>query len=429
MDTVGYWVAARRPGESLPEDVIAWSRHRQREWSLTTAQIAEEGVGSVVYRMILNQTGYFGRGAIGELPGEIARRGFSRAFLVTDPVLRKVGTVDRVTAVLDRANIPYEIYDNVKPNPPVEDVLAGVAAFRTSGADFLIGVGGGSPQDVCKAIGIVVANPDHADVLSLEGAVDTKHRAVPIIGVPTTAGTASETTINYVITDTVKKRKFVCVDPHDIPLVAIVDPDLMDGMPRGLKVATGLDALTHAIEGYITPGAWELSDAVHLKSIQLIAANLSQAADGDPDAVEKMAFASYIAGVGYSNVGLGLVHGMSHPLGGMYNVAHGVANGLLLVPVLRYNAEYTGERYRDIAAAFGVADAYRGDLSTVRDEAVEAVAKLASDLGNPMRLSEVGVPGSALDALAEAALVDVCTGGNPRRPTLQDIHRLYASIL
>lgn len=379
--------------------------------------------------MVLNQTGYFGRGAIRELPGEIARRGYGKAFIVTDPMLRKAGTVDKVTAVLDAASIPYEIYDNVKANPPVEDVQAGVAAFRRSGADFLVGVGGGSPQDVCKAIGIVAANPDHADVLSLEGAVETKRPALPIIGVPTTAGTASETTINYVITDTPKKRKFVCVDPHDIPLVAIVDPDLMDGMPRGLKVATGLDALTHAIEGYLTPGAWELTDAVHLKSIQLTAANLRKAADGDPDAVEKMGFSSYIAGMGYSNVGLGLVHGMSHPLGGQYDVPHGVANGLLLAPVLRYNAEYTGERYRDIAAAFGVEDAYTADLPTARAHAVDAVAELASDLGNPMRLSEVGVPESGLDALAEAALADVCTAGNPRTPTLDDIRGLYASIL
>lgn len=383
----------------------------------------------MVHRMILNQTGFFGRGAIRELPGEAKRRGFSKAFVVTDPVLLSSGVVDQVTAVLDEAEIPYTVYDKVRPNPPVEQVQAGVAAFRDSGADFIIGVGGGSPQDVSKAIGIVAANPDHADVLSLEGAVSTQHPSIPIFGVPTTAGTASETTINYVITDTARKRKFVCVDPHDIPIVAIVDPDLMDGMPRSLKVATGLDALTHAIEGYITPGAWELSDAVHLKAIELIADNLRAAADGDKDAVEKMGYASYIAGIGYSNVGLGLVHGMAHPLGGQYDVPHGVANGLLLAAVLRFNADATGERYRDIAEKFHVADARDGDLEKVRQETVDAVAKLVADLGSPTHLSEVNVPESGLDDLAKDALADVCTGGNPRTPTLEEIRGLYASIL
>ena len=383
----------------------------------------------MVHRMILNQIGFFGRGAIGELPGEARRRGFTKAFVVTDPVLRSSGVVDRVTDTLDASEIPYVVHDQVRPNPPVEQVQAGVEAFHRSGADFIIGVGGGSPQDVSKAIGIVAANPDHADVLSLEGAVPTEHPSIPIFGVPTTAGTASETTINYVITDTERRRKFVCVDPHDIPIVAIVDPDLMDGMPRSLKVATGLDALTHAIEGYITPGAWELSDAVHLKAIELIADNLRAAAAGDKDAVEKMGYASYIAGIGYSNVGLGLVHGMAHPLGGQYDIPHGVANGLLLEAVMRYNAASTGERYRDIAAAFHVPGARELNLDEVRDAAVDAVGRLVRDLGSPTRLSEVGVPESGLAALAEDALADVCTAGNPRTPTVEEIRALYASVL
>ncbi len=320
----------------------------------------------MAYRMIVNQTGYFGRGALQELAPELRRRGFTKAFLITDAVLLETGTAARITDLLDLASFPYEIFSDVVPNPPVENVQAGVKAFQDSGADVIIGLGGGSPQDTAKAIGIIAANPEFSDVLSLEGVADTKHPAVPIIGIPTTAGTASETTINYVITDTAKERKFVCVDPHDIPVIAIVDPDLMDGMPRSLKVATGLDALTHAIEDYITPGAWELSDAVHLKSIQMIAANLRKAADGDPEAVEKMAYASYIAGMGYSNVGLGLVHGMAHPLGGRYNAPHGLANGILLAPVMRYNAGHTGEKYRDIALAFGVERAREMGLAEVR---------------------------------------------------------------
>ena len=280
----------------------------------------------MAYRMIFNQTGYFGRGALQELVPELRRRGYTKAFLITDAVLLETGTAARVTDLLDLASFPYEIFSDVVPNPPVENVQAGVKAFQDAGADVIIGLGGGSPQDTAKAIGIIAANPEFSDVLSLEGVADTKKPAVPIIGIPTTAGSASETTINYVITDAAKERKFVCVDPHDIPVMAIVDPDLMDGMPRSLKVATGLDALTHAIEGYITPGAWELSDALHLKSIQMIAANLRKAAEGDADAVEQMAYASYIAGMGYSNVGLGLVHGMAHSLGGRYNAPHGLAN-------------------------------------------------------------------------------------------------------
>lgn len=383
----------------------------------------------MVHRMIFNGTGYFGRGALDELVPELRSRGFSKALLVTDEVLVGVGTAALVTARLDRAGFPYEVYSDVVPNPPVEKVQHGLDVFRRSGADVLLGLGGGSPQDTAKAIGIIAANPEFSDVLSLEGAVKTPHPSVPIVGIPTTAGTASETTINYVITDVARKRKFVCVDPHDIPVLAIVDPDLMDGMPRSLKVATGLDALTHAIEGYVTPGAWELSDAVHLKAIQMAAANLREAAAGDKDAVEQMAYASYIAGMGYSNVGLGLVHGMAHPLGGRYNAPHGVANGILLAPVMRYNADYTGEKYRDIAAAFGVEGAYTLPLERAREAAVDEVARLTRDLDNPTRISEVGVTPDGVDALARDALADVCTPANPRTATLEDIRGIYQSLL
>ena len=383
----------------------------------------------MTHRMIFNQTGHFGRGAISAIPAEITGRGLTRAFVVTDPVLAGNGTAARVTDLLDAAGIAWEIFSDVVPNPPIEKVQAGLAAFRASGAQILIGLGGGSPQDTCKAISVIATNPGFEDVLSLEGLSPTKNPGVPIIGVPTTAGTASETTINYVITDTANKRKFVCVDPHDIPVVAVVDPDLMDAMPRSLKVATGLDALTHAIEGYITPGAWELSDALCLRSIQMIARSLRAAADGDPDAVEAMGLAAYINGMAYSNVGLGLVHGMAHPLGGRYGAPHGVANGILLAPVMAYNAEFTGEKYRDIAEAFGVAGARAMELADARAAAVAAVAALTADLGNPTRISEVGVDASGVAALTEDAFNDVCTPGNPRPATREDIEALYRSLL
>ena len=370
----------------------------------------------MTHRMIFNQTGHFGRGAISAIPAEITSRGLTRAFVVTDPVLAGNGTAARVTDLLDAAGIAWEIFSDVVPNPPIEKVQSGLAAFRASGAQILIGLGGGSPQDTCKAISVIATNPGFEDVLSLEGLSPTKNPGVPIIGVPTTAGTASETTINYVITDTANKRKFVCVDPHDIPVVAVVDPDLMDAMPRPLKVATGLDALTHAIEGYITPGAWELSDALCLRSIQMIAGNLRAAADGDPDAVEAMGLAAYI-------------NGMAHPLGGRYGAPHGVANGILLAPVMAYNAEFTGEKYRDIAEAFGVADARTMELADARAAAVAAVATLTTDLGNPTRISEVGVDASGVAALTEDAFNDVCTPGNPRPAAREDIEALYRSLL
>ena len=378
----------------------------------------------MVYRMIFNQTAYFGRGAIKEIPAVAKQHGFTKAFIVTDPVLLETGTAEKVTKVLDEAGLPYEVFSNVKPNPPVECIKDGVAKFAESGADFLIGLGGGSPQDTCKGIGIITANPEFADVLSLEGVADTKNPSVPIFGVPTTAGTASETTINYVVTDTANKRKFVAVDPHDIPIVAFVDPDLTDSMPRGLKVATGLDALTHAIEGYITPGAWSLSDCLSMQTIRMIAKNLAKSDDGDIPAGEQMAYASYITGMAYSNVGLGLVHGMAHPLGAYYDIPHGVANALLLPFVMEYNKEAAKAKYRTIAEAMGV------DTSSMRDDeaadaAVKAVKDLAIRVRIPQHLSEIGVPESGLPTLAQAAFNDVCTPGNPRQTNVEEILAIY----
>ncbi|AEE44822.1 lactaldehyde reductase [Cellulomonas fimi] len=380
-------------------------------------------------RMIWNQTAYFGAGAIEVIPDELARRGVTKAFVVTDRALVESGVAGRVTALLDAAGLPYDVYDDVRPNPPIEDVQAGVAAFAASGADVLVAIGGGSPQDTCKAIGIITANPEFSDVRSLEGVAPTRNPSVPIVAVPTTAGTASETTINYVITDVERQRKFVCVDPHDIPVLAVVDPQMMSTAPRALKVATGLDALTHAIEGYVTKGAWELSDLFHLKAIQVIAGSLQAAADGDAAAAERMALGQYVAGMGYSNVGLGLVHAMAHPLGAFYSAPHGVANGILLAPVMAFNAPATGEKYRDVAAAFGVEDAHTLPLEEARSAAVEAVAALTRDLGNPTRLSEVGATESDVAALAKAAFEDVCAGGNPREASVADIEALYRSLL
>ncbi|WP_061961011.1 lactaldehyde reductase [Demequina flava] len=380
-------------------------------------------------RMIWNQTAYFGAGSISVIPEELARRGFTKAFVVTDQVLVDTGVAAKVTTLLDDANVDYEIYADVVPNPPIENVQAGVACFQASGADVLIAIGGGSPQDTCKAIGIIVANPEFSDVRSLEGVADTRNPSIPIIAVPTTAGTASETTINYVITDVERKRKFVCVDPHDIPILAVVDSEMMSTAPRSLKVATGLDALTHAIEGYTTAGAWELSDLFHLKAIQIIAGSLAAAADGNPAAADRMALGQYVAGMGYSNVGLGLVHGMAHPLGAFFGAPHGVANGILLAPLMAFNAAETGEKYRDIASAFGVEDAPTMPINDARTAAVEAVAALTLSLGNPTTITEIGASESDIDALAQAAFEDVCTGGNPRTATVEDIAGLYRSLL
>lgn len=380
-------------------------------------------------RMILNQMAHFGRGALSHLIPELQRRGLTKAFVVTDKVLVDVGTTAKVTGPLDEAGIPYVIFSDIVPNPPVENVQAGVAAFNASDADVILAVGGGSPMDTAKAIGIIATNPEFSDVVSLEGAAPTKNPSIPIIAVPTTAGTASETTIHYVITDTVRQRKLACVDPHDIPVLAIVDPDLMDDMPRSLKVATGLDALTHAIEAYITKDAWVMTDAILLRAIQMIAGSLRAAADGDLDAVETMGYASYMAGVGFSNVGLGLVHGMAHPLSGRYGAPHGLANGILLATVMEYNADYTGEKYRDIAAAFGIEDAHTSSLEDARRNAVAAVRQLVSDLGNPTSITAVGVTEDGLDVLAGDAIADVNTPGNPRPATQEDVRRLYASLL
>ncbi|GAA4623623.1 lactaldehyde reductase [Cellulomonas oligotrophica] len=382
----------------------------------------------MVHRMIWNQTAYFGPGAVDVVPDELTRRGFTKALVVSDQVLVDAGVTARVTDLLDAAGFPYEVFSDVAPNPPIENVQAGVAAFAAAGADVLVAVGGGSPQDTCKAVGIITANPEFADVRSLEGVAATRNPSVPIVAIPTTAGTASETTINYVITDTENQRKFVCVDPHDIPVLAVVDPQMMASAPRALKVATGLDALTHAIEGYVTAGAWELSDLFHLKAVQVIASSLQASADGDADAADRMALAQYVAGMGYSNVGLGLVHAMAHPLGAFYGAPHGVANGILLAPVMAFNAPATGEKYRDVAAAFGV-DTSAMPLDEARAAAVGAVARLTADLGNPTRLRDVGATEGDLRALAEAAAADVCAGGNPRPASVDEIEELYRSIL
>lgn len=382
----------------------------------------------MVHRMVWNQTAYFGPGAINEIPGELKARGFTKTLIVTDKALVENGVINPVTKLLDDAGIAYDIFDNVAPNPPIENVQAGVAHFQHSGADVLIGIGGGSPLDTAKAIGIIVANPEFADVRSLEGGAATKHPSIPIIAVPTTAGTASETTINYVITDTENRRKFVCFDPHDIPVLAIVDPNMMATAPRSLKVATGLDALTHAIEGYITAGAWELSDMFHLKAIQIIASSLLAAANGDAAAMDRMSLGQYIAGMGYSNVGLGIVHAMAHPLGAFYDAPHGVANGVLLAPVMRFNAEATGEKYRDIAAAFGI-DTSAMSLDEARAAACDAVANLTRELGNPTTISSLGATEADIAALAQAAHDDVCAGGNPRPASVAELADLYRSLL
>lgn len=383
----------------------------------------------MVYPVLFNQNAYFGRGAIKEIPACATSMGLTKAFIVTGPVLTRVGTVAKVTDLLDAAGIAYSIYTDVEPNPPVSNIKQGVKAFKESGADFIIGLGGGSPQDACKGIGIVAANPDFADVLSLEGAANTANPSVPIFGVPTTAGSASETTDYYVVTDTEKERKFVAVDPHCMPIVAFVDPDLMDGMPRHLKVASGLDCLTHAIESYINPGAWALTEALSKKSFELTAANLAASADGDKEAGEMMGYSSFIAGMAFSNVGLGLVHSMAHQLGGRLGVDHGEANGILLAAVMDFNKGFTGEKYRDIAHAFGVADAYSGVLEDVREEAVAAVRNFALSLGNPATISEVGATQADLTPLAEAAMVDACLPGNPRTPTVEEIRGIYASLM
>jgi len=374
--------------------------------------------------MILNETSWFGRGAANALPDEVKRRDYRKALIVTDKTLVACGLAAKLTDKLDSAGLEYQIFSDVVPNPTIKVVQQGLAAFRQSGADYLIALGGGSPQDTCKAIGIIIANPEYEDVRSLEGVAPTRNPSVPIFAIPTTAGTAAEVTINYVITDEENRRKFVCVDPHDIPLAAFIDADMMDGMPAALKAATGVDALTHAIEGYITRGAWELTDTLHLKAIEIIGRSLRQSVAGESAAVEDMALGQYIAGMGFSNVGLGLVHGMAHPLGAFYDTPHGVANAILLPHVMRYNADYTGEKYRAIAQAMGV-DVQGMSIAQAREAAIGAVEALNRDVGIPASLRDVGAREEDVPELAQAALADVCTGGNPREATLDDIVALY----
>ncbi|GKX57812.1 lactaldehyde reductase [Leminorella grimontii] len=379
-------------------------------------------------RMILNETSYFGPGAIAHIVDEVQKRGFKKALLVTDKDLIKFGVATRVSALLEKAGLAYEIFDDVVPNPTIAVVTKGVEAFKRAGADYLIAVGGGSPQDTCKAIGIIINNPEYADVRSLEGVAPTKKASVPMIAIPTTAGTAAEVTINYVITDEENRRKFVCVDPHDIPIVAIIDSEMMASMPPSLKAATGIDALTHAIEGYTTKGAWELTDMMHLKAIEIIARSLRASVKGSPTGVEDMALAQYVAGMGFSNVGLGLVHGMAHPLGAFYDTPHGVANAILLPHIMAYNADFTGEKFRQIAVAMGVSAAADMPIAQAREAAIEAVKQLSKDVGIPARLRDVGMKEEDIDALANAAFADVCTGGNPRDTNVEEIKALYRSI-
>ena len=379
-------------------------------------------------RFVLNETSYHGKGAINEIATEIKARGFKKAFVCSDPDLIKFGVTKKVTDVLDNAAIDYEIYSEIKPNPTIENVQTGVDAFKKSGADCIVAIGGGSSMDTAKAIGIVIENPEFADVRSLEGVAPTKNKCVPIIAVPTTAGTAAEVTINYVITDTEKNRKMVCVDVHDIPVVAVVDPDMMSSMPKGLTAATGMDALTHAIEGYITKGAWELSDMFHLKAIEIIAKNLRGAVENTPEGREGMALGQYVAGMGFSNVGLGIVHSMAHPLGALYDTPHGVANAIILPTVMEYNAPATGEKYRDIAKAMGVDNAYDMSLEDARKAAVDAVKQLSKDVGIPADLKEIVKP-EDVDFLSQSAFDDACRPGNPRDTSVEEIKQLYLSLM
>ena len=382
----------------------------------------------MVNRFVLNETSYHGAGAIKNIADEAIGRGFKKAFVCSDPDLIKFNVTKKVTDVLDNAKLDYEIYSNIKPNPTVENVQTGVEAFKNSGADYIIAIGGGSSMDTAKAIGIIIKNPEFADVISLEGVAPTKHKAVPIIAVPTTAGTAAEVTINYVITDSSKNRKMVCVDVHDIPVVAVVDPDMMSSMPKGLTAATGMDALTHAIEGYITAGAWELSDMFHLKAIEIISNNLRGAVENTPEGREGMALGQYIAGIGFSNVGLGIVHSMAHPLGALYDTPHGVANAIILPTVMEYNAEATGEKYRDIAKAMGVEGTENMTQDEYRKAAVDAVKKLSQDVGIPSDLKDI-VKEEDIQFLAQSAYDDACRPGNPKDTSVEDIAKLYKSLL
>lgn len=376
-------------------------------------------------RLILNETSYHGKGAIQHIVHEVKSRSFTKALIVTDRDLVRYNVVSKVTTLLDEAGLPYEIFDEVKANPAVDVIKKGVEKFKQSGADYMIAIGGGSPIDSAKGIGIIINNPEFSDVLSLEGVAPTHQKCVPIIAVPTTAGTAAEVTINYVITDEEKKRKFVCVDVHDVPAVAVVDPDMMASMPKGLAAATGMDALTHAIEGYITKAAWELTDALHLKAIELIGRSLRGAVEKNPKDIEGMALGQYIAGMGFSNVGLGVVHSMAHPLSAYYDTPHGIANAVLLPYVMEFNKDYTGEKYREIARAMGVKGVDEMSQEEYRNAAIKAVQQLSQDVGIPPKLHQIGVKEEDLPALSVDALNDVCTGGNPRDCTAEELLEVY----
>ena len=379
-------------------------------------------------RFVLNETSYHGKGAINAIATEIKARGFKKAFVCSDPDLIKFNVTKKVTDILDNANIAYDIYSDIKPNPTIENVQNGVAAFKASGADCIVAIGGGSSMDTAKAIGIIITNPEFADVRSLEGVAPTKNPCTPIIAVATTAGTAAEVTINYVITDAENNRKMVCVDVHDIPVVAIVDPDMMASMPKGLTAATGMDALTHAIEGYITKGAWEMSDMFHLKAIELIAKSLRGAVENTDEGREGMALGQYIAGMGFSNVGLGIVHSMAHPLGALYDTPHGVANAIILPTVMEYNAPATGEKYREIARAMGVKGVDDMSQEEYRKAAIDAVRQLSIDVGIPADLKEI-VKEEDIPFLSQSAYDDACRPGNPRETSVEEIAELYRSLI
>lgn len=380
-------------------------------------------------RIILNETSYFGKGAIQHITEELNKRNYQKIVVVTDKTLIDHGVATKVMDLLDEAGVHYDTYDGIVPNPTIENVKDGVDFVKKSNAECMIAIGGGSPIDTAKAIGIIMTNPEFSDVVSLEGVADTKNPSLPIFAVPTTSGTAAEVTINYVITDKENQRKFVCVDPHDIPVVAFVDSDMMMGMPKALCAATGMDAMTHAIEGYITKGAWEMTDMLHIKAIELIGRFLPDSVAGDQIGREKMALAQYIAGMGFSNVGLGLVHGMAHPLSAWYNIPHGVACASLLPMVMRFNKDFTGEKYRDIAIALGVSDAEKMDLTKVRNAACDAIDQLSKAVGIPSTISELGVKEADLSKIAEDAFNDVCSPGNPRDASIEEIIELYQTLM
>ncbi len=379
-------------------------------------------------RIVLNGISYHGKGAISAIADEVKAKGFGKAFVCTDPDLIKFGVTGKVTAVLDGAGLAYEIYSNIKPNPTIENVLTGVEAFKKSGADYIIAIGGGSSMDTAKAIGIIITNPEFADVRSLEGVAPTKNKCVYTIAVPTTAGTAAEVTINYVITDVEKKRKFVCVDPKDIPDVAIIDPDMMSSMPKGLTAATGMDALTHAIEGYITKGAWEMTDMFHLKAIEIIARSLRGAVANEPEGREGMALGQYVAGMGFSNVGLGIVHSMAHGLSALYDTPHGVACAIILPTGMEYNAEFSGDKYKYIAQAMGVQGVDGMSQAEYRKAAIDAVKQLSKDVGIPQDLKGI-LKDEDVDFLAESAYADACRPGNPRDTSVEEIKALYRGLM